>query len=327
MALITKPNTFSAGATIIASEHNSNFDTIYNDYNGNITNANISASAAIVDTKFAQLTTASKVSYSALVSGSNALDENKGSDIASATTTDIGAATGNFVDVTGTTTITGLGTIQAGTRRIVQFDGALILTHNGTSLILPGNANITTAAGDVATFISLGSGNWVCTQYQVDASVPGAGQLIQIVNTQFTTAAQTSGTAFDDDTIPQLSECPVIAGFSTAVTAGSSSNPLFIDVLVNLEIDSSSTVFIVALFLDSGTAAIAAVSWLNSTGTITPGQIKLSFETTAADTSAHTYKIGIGAVSGNTATVNGADNARKLGGVMHSSMRITEVKA
>lgn len=31
MALISKPNTFSAGATIIASEHNDNFDTIYND--------------------------------------------------------------------------------------------------------------------------------------------------------------------------------------------------------------------------------------------------------------------------------------------------------
>ena len=93
------------------------------------------------------------------------LNEFKGSDIASATTTDIGAATGNFVDITGTTTITGLGTIQAGTRRTVQFDGILTLTHNGTSLILPTGANITTAAGDVAKFISLGSGNWICTNY------------------------------------------------------------------------------------------------------------------------------------------------------------------
>lgn len=51
MALIVKPNTFSAGATIVASEHNSNFDTIYNDYNGNITNANVDANAAIVASK------------------------------------------------------------------------------------------------------------------------------------------------------------------------------------------------------------------------------------------------------------------------------------
>jgi len=66
MALISKPNTFSAGATIIASEHNSNFDTIYNDYNGNITNANLSGTAGITDANLAQITTASKVSWTAV---------------------------------------------------------------------------------------------------------------------------------------------------------------------------------------------------------------------------------------------------------------------
>lgn len=51
MSTITKPNTFSSGATIFASEHNDNFDTIFNDYNGNITNINIASGAAISDTK------------------------------------------------------------------------------------------------------------------------------------------------------------------------------------------------------------------------------------------------------------------------------------
>ena len=105
-----------------------------------------------------------------------AIDEAKGNDIASATTTDIGAATGNYVDITGTTTITGLGTIDSGTRRICQFDGILILTHNATSLILPTGANITTAAGDVATFVSLGSGNWKCAGYlRADGSAVAGG--------------------------------------------------------------------------------------------------------------------------------------------------------
>lgn len=94
-----------------------------------------------------------------------AINEAKGSDIASATTTDIGASTGNYVDVTGTTTITALGTVTAGARRVVTFDGILILTHNATSLILPTGASITTQAGDTGTFISLGSGNWKCTDY------------------------------------------------------------------------------------------------------------------------------------------------------------------
>lgn len=99
----------------------------------------------------------------------------KGGDIASATTTDIGAATGEFVDVTGATTITGLGTIAAGIVRTVRFTGALTLTHNATSLILPSGANITTANGDVAQFRSLGSGNWQCVCYMKASGTPTLG--------------------------------------------------------------------------------------------------------------------------------------------------------
>ena len=86
-------------------------------------------------------------------------------DVASAATTQIGLAASNRVRLTGTTAITSLGTIAAGVCRTVTFAGALTLTHNATSLILPGGANIATAAGDVAEFESLGSGNWRCTGY------------------------------------------------------------------------------------------------------------------------------------------------------------------
>lgn len=97
---------------------------------------------------------------------SSKIDEAKGADIASAGTTNIGAATGNYVNITGTTTITAFDTVQAGVRRELQFNGILTLTYNASSLILPTSANITTAAGDTATFVSLGSGNWICTHYQ-----------------------------------------------------------------------------------------------------------------------------------------------------------------
>jgi hypothetical protein len=53
MALITLTYVFTVGTTIIASQTNLNNTTIYNDYNGNITDANISASAAIEYTKLA----------------------------------------------------------------------------------------------------------------------------------------------------------------------------------------------------------------------------------------------------------------------------------
>lgn len=68
MALITKPNTFTAGTTAVASEVNSNFDTIYNDYNGNIGSSNLASNLALPDTQLAQITTASKVSGAAITS-------------------------------------------------------------------------------------------------------------------------------------------------------------------------------------------------------------------------------------------------------------------
>jgi hypothetical protein len=93
-------------------------------------------------------------------------------DIASAATTDIGAAASPNVRITGTTGITSFGTVAAGTRRFLAFAAALTLTHNATSLILPGAANITTAAGDMAVARSLGSGNWVVESYTRAAGLP-----------------------------------------------------------------------------------------------------------------------------------------------------------
>jgi len=102
MATITKDNTFSAGATIVASEHNDNFDTIFNDYNTNITNVNISASAAIVDTKLAQLTTASKVNLSALVISSQVAGDIIYASSASALTRLAGGVSGQVLQTAGT---------------------------------------------------------------------------------------------------------------------------------------------------------------------------------------------------------------------------------
>lgn len=77
-----------------------------------------------------------------------ALNEAKGANIASATTVNLTTATGNLVHITGATTITGF-TIGVGFERTVIFDGSLTLT-NGAALLLPGNVNIVTQAGDKA---------------------------------------------------------------------------------------------------------------------------------------------------------------------------------
>lgn len=88
------------------------------------------------------------------------------SSVASAATTDIGSAASNRVLISGTTTITSFGTV-ANQIRFVTLSGALTLTHNATSLILPnGGANIAGAAGDSFTAISDASGNWRVLNYQ-----------------------------------------------------------------------------------------------------------------------------------------------------------------
>ncbi|MGQ9367688.1 hypothetical protein [Azospirillum sp. ST 5-10] len=110
------------------------------------------------------------------VSGGNlsgALNE-ASATVASAGTADIGGAGGNTITITGTTTITALGTAQAGAQRRVTFAGALTLTHNAVSLILPGGASIATEAGDSAEFVSLGSGAWRCTSYTRASTPPYA---------------------------------------------------------------------------------------------------------------------------------------------------------
>jgi hypothetical protein len=89
-------------------------------------------------------------------------------DIASAVTTDIGAQNTNFLRVTGATTITSFGTNYRGPR-FLTFAGAVTLTHS-TSLVLPGGANITTAAG--ASLIAIPGATagtadkWIVVAYQ-----------------------------------------------------------------------------------------------------------------------------------------------------------------
>ena len=56
-------------------------------------------------------------------------------DIASAATTDIGATASRNVRITGTTTITALGTAPNGATRQLRFAAALTLTHNATNRI------------------------------------------------------------------------------------------------------------------------------------------------------------------------------------------------
>lgn len=115
----------------------------------------------------------------------------KGADVASATALPL-LTDGNYFDVTGTATITSFNTTGgAGTEIKLHFDGACTLTNN-SDLILPGSANIVTAAGDEADFIEFATGDYRCTSYTraTGKALVETGSYSETIATP--TAAQTS---------------------------------------------------------------------------------------------------------------------------------------
>lgn len=75
--------------------------------------------------------------------------------VASSSTTDIGNNNGPVILITGTNAITSFGANYKG-GIFIRFSGVLTLTHS-SSLVLPGAANITTAAGDICIAVPIGN--------------------------------------------------------------------------------------------------------------------------------------------------------------------------
>jgi len=94
----------------------------------------------------------------------------RGTDIASASTLSLPASGGHHFNVTGTTGVTAISSAQGGRTVKFKFASSLTITHNGTSLILPGGVSITTRAGDIAEFTNeaaadASGSNWRLTDY------------------------------------------------------------------------------------------------------------------------------------------------------------------
>ena len=142
--------------------------------------------------------------------------------IASATTTDLGTITSHYASITGTTTITSFGvsgTTLASTDfpfYRVAFAGSLTLTYNATSMILPGAANIQTAAGDTADVVYGGGSNWAVIRYNRAASPPGAGALAGANKLVITNnGAQQVTVTFNSAVLVNSSGYPIFSGAQT----------------------------------------------------------------------------------------------------------------
>lgn len=192
-------------------------------------------------------------------------------------------------------------------------------------------------AGTLATILTLGPGVQVgaptggdpgagkinATGYQI-AGVAVADRIVQVVNATEAGVDTTTAVIPDDDTIPQIGEGKEI--MTLAITPTNSSNKLLIEVTLVGRTANDNGVG-VALFQDSTGNALAAVQQADFDSNVGAYPITFKHYMTAGTTSATTFRVRAGPLSSGTLTVNGNAGSRKFGGVMASSITITEIRA
>jgi hypothetical protein len=135
---------------------------------------------SVIDDIYSIFNTARPIAYggtgaSTAVGGYDGLTT-KGSDVASAATLNLNNATGAFVDITGTTTVTAV-TLSEGKHRMARAVSAFQLTASA-SLVVNGSTsvNYTTTAGDLLFFEGYSSSVvrvWITPQYLAGTWTPG----------------------------------------------------------------------------------------------------------------------------------------------------------
>ena len=259
-----------------------------------------------------------------------AFDVDAVTSVASAATCDIGAAATGIVNITGTTTITSFGTSNAGILRRGYFAAALTLTHNGTSLILPGAASITTAANDRFEALSLGSGNWIVTSYvkangqavinpTLTLSDLPAGTIVQRSVTEYASNTDLSTTVPIDDTSPTNSEGTSV--ISVSFTPKSATNKLILRFSGTVASSSTAITAVASIYADG---VIVGSGMTGITSSTVPFNLVVEKEMTAGTTSAITFTVRVG--SSATIRMNGTSSARLFGGSAVSSLVIEELK-
>lgn len=240
--------------------------------------------------------------------------------VASAATADIGAAASLYVAITGTTTITSFGANYNGPR-FIRFAGSLTLTHNASSLILPGGANITTAAGDTAIVVPQSAG-WRVVSY-TRAATPMTGSIIDRAYAEYTTNASLTTTIPNDDTIPQNTEGTQI--LSVSLTPKSTTSR--VRLRFSGQVAAASAVTVAAAMFSSASANALRATMVTTGGTDQAGILAMEYEYVPGTTSALTYSVRVGPFSAITVRMNGSSGGRNLGGAHGAVLVVEEISA
>lgn len=158
------------------------------------------------------------------------------------------------------------------------------------------------------------------TDYVVMTPAPGR-RVAQVVNT--TTGAVATGTTAIpyDDTIPQITEGDEY--MTRAITPTNQSSTLEINVVLFGSHSAASSYLTACLHQDAIANALAVGNVFMPTAT-GPVEISFKYVVSAASLTARTYRVRAGSQAAGTFTFNGSSGTRFFGGVMVSSITITE---
>ena len=190
---------------------------------------------------------------------------------------------------------------------------------------------VSTPTDGSVTANKIGSGA-VTTDKLADNSVTSAkitgvsfGKVLQMK--PFQTFAMDTGTVIipNDNSIPQKTEGDEY--MSLAFTPVASDSTLYVEVCIHLSHNTTLNDVIAALFIDDASNAVTASIQRGGTQTNCPHSLNFLYTMTSGTTNALTFKVRAGAGGAGTTTFNGRDSGAIFGGVLGSTIKITEIGA
>lgn len=187
------------------------------------------------------------------------------------------------------------------------------------------------SAPDTTITVSLDSGSLTASMTShslailtpTNRSIPFT-QVIQTVRTVTGTVATGTTQIPADNTIPQNTEGDQY--MSLAITPKSTTNLLRIEVVFHGTNSVAGTFNMCAALFQDSTAGALAAGWMTHTPT-SECNIKYTYFMTAGTTSSTTFKVRAGVGAAGTTTFNGTGGVQIYGGVLASSITITEFGA
>jgi hypothetical protein len=151
-----------------------------------------------------------------------------------------------------------------------------------------------------------------------------SGNVIQVVN--FQTGVMATGTTVipADDTIPQITEGDEY--MTLAITPTNATNKLNIAVLIGCMTRSVADRYSLALFRDAVANSLASSMYTADVAGY-ESEMQISHTMIAGGTSEITFRVRMGGHTAGTTTFNGQGAVRRHGGVIASSITITEYTA